>query len=64
MLHFSKEAPVTTTNEPPAPAVDMSSEAIERRLAQVGALYQLMVSLRTAVVAPEPDEVRAPAATR
>ena len=42
----------------------MSSEAIERRLAQVGALYQLMVSLRTAVVAPEPDEVRAPAATR
>lgn len=32
------------------PVVDMSPEAIERRLAQVGALYPLMLSLRAAAV--------------
>jgi len=55
-----------TDEEPPPPrcAVDMSPEAIDRRLAQVGALYQLMVSLRTAVVAPAVSEVSAPAASR
>jgi hypothetical protein len=48
-----------TMRESPEPGVDMSSEAIERRLAQVGALYQLMVSLRTAEVAPAPVHSRA-----
>jgi hypothetical protein len=54
-----------TMRESLATVVDMSPEAIDRRLAQVGALYQLMVSLRTAVVAPQPvSEVSAPAAPR
>lgn len=50
-----------TTREP---EVDMSPAAIERRLAQVGALYQLMVSLRTAALAPTPEKLTAPAAAR
>jgi hypothetical protein len=53
-----------TMRESLATVVDMSPEAIEQRLAQVGALYRLMVSLRTAVVAPQPVEVSAPAAPR
>lgn len=51
---------MTTDHEPEAaPCVDMSPEAIARRLAQVGALYRLMVSLRTAKVAVEPTQPRA-----
>ena len=41
-----------------APVVDMSPAAIERRLAEVGALYPLMLSLRAAAVEPTSDAVQ------
>ena len=44
-----------TADARPATVVDMSPDAIERRLAQVGALYPLMLSLRRAAVAAPPD---------
>ena len=41
-----------------APVVDMSPAAIERRLAEVGALYPLMLSLRAAAVESTSDAVQ------
>ena len=41
-----------------APEVDMSAEAIERRLEQVRALYKLMVSLRSARLAGEKKDAQ------